>query len=77
MKPNSGSYNIAFLYRIKGPLNERKTEEIYRCIGGYFEAFRTNFSEQDSMIIQKVETNFSGIFVYIEAHDTENYPKFS
>ncbi|WHN66773.1 non-ribosomal peptide synthetase [Cysteiniphilum sp. QT6929] len=64
LNPNSDNYNIAVSYRVKGNLDKEKFKSIYITIGNHFEAFRTQFIENDGEAAQIIRDHFDGELIY-------------
>ncbi|WP_440671226.1 amino acid adenylation domain-containing protein, partial [Cysteiniphilum sp. 5D8B4] len=69
LNPNSDNYNIAVSYRVKGNLDKEKFKSIYITIGNHFEAFRTQFIENDGEAAQIIRDHFDGELIYQTLND--------
>ena len=59
MEPGSPLYNIPYLVRLSGPLNERALDRALAAIVERHEALRTNFVAVGSEPVQQIKTSWS------------------
>src|SRR5215203_6522068 len=59
MEPGSPLYNIPYLVRLSGPLNERALDRALGAVVERHEALRTNFVAVDSEPTQQIKTSWT------------------
>lgn len=71
--PHSCVYNLTDVFKIKGQVDIKKTEKIFKYIISRHEALRTTFHVDSGEVYQKVNNNFDFKIIKVRGHNLNNF----